>query len=106
MIQVTTAHHPKSFRVSNPELLLNDVVTIISVNDVLTVVTYQIKISLNPEYPDDDRFFYELVETCVILFFFWGKTVSYRKIKQYSPEEMNDQELLTRDLLDLIERIR
>jgi len=39
MIQVTTSHDPNSFRVSNSELLLNDVVTIISVNDVLTVVT-------------------------------------------------------------------
>jgi len=38
MIQVTTSHYLNSFKVSNSVLLLNDVVTIISVNDVLTVV--------------------------------------------------------------------
>jgi len=38
MMQVTTSDDPNSFRVFNSGLLLNDVVTIISVNDVLTVV--------------------------------------------------------------------
>jgi hypothetical protein len=38
MMQVTTSYDPSSFRVFNSGLLLNDVVTIISVNDVLTVI--------------------------------------------------------------------
>ena len=69
----------------------------------LTVL--EIRVSLNPDYLQDKRVFYQLTEHARGACCGYGKLLKYTKVAEYSVDQISDRALLEKDLKVSISRI-